>query len=330
MTIPHVRYWLSLVLLLVSATVSLGADAQPQMKPLGPSIADKGSAYYRFRRVELDSQDHQRHYRVWVAIPKQPAPQGGYPIVYAMDGNSAIHKLNEPLLKRLSTGRAPVIVAVGYQTDLPFDVTARAYDYTPPVASDHGSDPWNPQRRSGGSDTFRALLLNTIQARAEQGLSINSQQRSLWGHSYGGLFVLDTLFSAPDSYAHYYAASPSLGWSQGKGIERAQRLGDALAAPASLTLFHGGDEVARHRREDRAQPNSNKGSELRAQQSPNAARDLAKQLGRIHGLTTHYRSYPALSHGPMFGVSLEDTLLNVAGLPMSDPAKAKAPAHSSH
>lgn len=322
--------WLALALLLILSTAAFSAGAQPQMKPLGRSIADTGSAYYRFRHFDVDSQDHQRHYRVWVAIPRQAAPSGGYPIVYAMDGNSALHNLNEPLLERLSKGQPPVIVAVGYQTDLPFDVTARAYDYTPPVEADHGADPWNPDRRSGGSDTFRTLLHDTIQPRAEQGLAIDAHQRSLWGHSYGGLFVLDTLFSAPSSYAHYYAASPSLGWSQGKGLNREERLGKALAEPASLTLFHGGDEVARHRREGRTQGNVTKGSELRAQQSPTAAHDLAQRLKQIQGLDTDYRSYPALSHGPMFGASLTDTLLNIAGLPMSDSASLKAPSAPSH
>ena len=38
--------------------------ARPDMTPLGPNIADKGSARYRFTVNTFDSADGQRHYSV--------------------------------------------------------------------------------------------------------------------------------------------------------------------------------------------------------------------------------------------------------------------------
>ncbi|MFI7940128.1 alpha/beta hydrolase-fold protein, partial [Acinetobacter baumannii] len=44
---------------------------------------------------------------------------------------------------------------------------------------------------------------------------INSQQQSLYGHSFGGLFVLYHFFQKPTAFQRYFAASPSLWFDQG-------------------------------------------------------------------------------------------------------------------
>lgn len=86
-----------------------------------------------------------------------------------------------------------MIVAVGYQTNLPFDLNSRAYDYTP-AAESRKTDLHSGRfsRKSGGSNNFRQLLETRIAPKVEQGLNIDRQRRGLWGHSYGGLFVLDS------------------------------------------------------------------------------------------------------------------------------------------
>lgn len=313
-------------------TFSSLTSAQPSMQPLGPNIADIGSDAYSFRRFEIDSDDGHRHYRIWVGRPEAPPPPGGYPVLYMLDGNAAIGALDEELLGTIDQAAPPVLVAIGYQTELPFDTTARAYDYTPPDPDGKpGTDPWNQTRESGGSDTFRALLHRRIIPEAEQGLPIDTSRRALWGHSYAGLFTLDTLFQAPGDFSHYYAASPSLGWNGGQGLAREDELGQRLAGKtASLMLFHGGDEVGRHQRNaDRpplevAEPLRD-GSRLRARLSPTVVEDLAKRLDAVEGLEVRYRAYPALSHGPMLAASLHDALRDVAGLPMSDPKEALPP-----
>jgi len=44
---------------------SSGSIARPDLQPLGPNIADKGSAFYHFTQRQYDSADGERHYRVW-------------------------------------------------------------------------------------------------------------------------------------------------------------------------------------------------------------------------------------------------------------------------
>lgn len=120
-----------MALFLVSFCFSALSYAQPDMQPLGPNIADKGSGYYHFRVNDFQSADGARHYRVWTAIPNKAAPPSGYPVLYMLDGNAVMDRLPETLLKQLADHSPPVIVAIGYQTNLPFDLNGRAYDYTP-------------------------------------------------------------------------------------------------------------------------------------------------------------------------------------------------------
>lgn len=54
-------------------------------------------------------------------------------------------RLPETLLKQLADHSPPVIVAIGYQTNLPFDLNGRAYDYTPAPGIDRDDSENNPR-----------------------------------------------------------------------------------------------------------------------------------------------------------------------------------------
>lgn len=66
-------------------------------------------------------------------MPDKAPPAAGYPVLYMLDGNAVMDKLDDAFLQQLFAGSPPVIVAIGYQTALPFDTAARAWDYTPPL-----------------------------------------------------------------------------------------------------------------------------------------------------------------------------------------------------
>ncbi|PLL63089.1 Salmochelin siderophore protein IroE, partial [Klebsiella pneumoniae] len=191
---------------------SSGSIARPDLQPLGPNIADKGSAFYHFTQRQYDSADGERHYRVWTAVPDKAPPAAGYPVLYMLDGNAVMDKLDDAFLQQLFAGSPPVIVAIGYQTALPFDTAARAWDYTPPLKTrePRAGKPALPPRKTGGNDVFRQLLTETMVPQTEANLKIDPHQRAIWGHSYGGLFVLDAWRKA-SLFGIYYSASPSLG-----------------------------------------------------------------------------------------------------------------------
>ena len=96
-----------------------GSTARPDLQPLGPNIADKGSAYYHFTQRQYDSADGERHYRVWTAVPDKAPPAAGYPVLYMLDGNAVMDKLNDALLQQLPAGdrryRLPDNAALRYR-----------------------------------------------------------------------------------------------------------------------------------------------------------------------------------------------------------------------
>ena len=281
---------------LVCAFYGINADAKPDMRPLGPNIADRGSAYYHFNVAYFDSLDGERHYKVWTAIPNAAPPAEGYPILYALDGNAVMDRVSDSLLAQLTQKTPPVIVAVGYQTTLPFDQNARAYDYRPTV-KENSADSGRDSRKSGGSEAFRQLLQNTIVENVERGMKIDPRRRATWGHSYGGLFIIDS-WLASSRFRIYFSASPSLGRGNASLLDKmAEAKADAFSQK-SLYLMEG---AVATQRVSSAGAEETRGNVLQT-----------VSLLKKKGVAVNWWPYPGLSHGEMFNASLQSALLKVA------------------
>ncbi|KQQ78679.1 IroE protein [Xanthomonas sp. Leaf131] len=292
------------------------AFAQPDLsRTIGSTVAERPSASYVFSDLRLNSADAQRHYRVRIATPKAAPPAAGYPVVYLLDGNAALMELDERLLDSLSThGAAPVLVFIADDSALRIDAVGRSLDYTPARYSDGRveTDPLNPLRRTGGAAVFAQLIATRIRPQVEARVSVDPQRQTLWGHSYGGLFVLQVLLTQPQLFQHYVAVDPSLWWGDGFIVQQAQRVvDDAQAASANtppskrgLTLMAGeGGTPANDAKPDRPG---------RPQADPHAAQNLVTLLSSLPGLTAAYQALPGLSHGQTLGASLAPTLRDAA------------------
>ena len=192
-----------------------------------------------------------RHYQVWLGIPKSlrsnpsqsQSKQSSTSVIYMLDGNGVLDDLDSTQLAALtksaarSSGQAsaPVLVFIGYQTPYRFDVAARAYDYTPPLlskineADKSGIDnlamtqafkEHNRERLNGGAEVFYQQLQNKIKPWVDAQLGFTANNQALWGHSYGGLFVLYTLIHHPEAFERYYSVDPSLWWQDGEIIKQ--------------------------------------------------------------------------------------------------------------
>lgn len=291
------------------------AHAQPDPNQrTGATVADAPSRYYRFERFVVASADGQRRWRVQLAIPKQRAPKRGYPALYLLDGNAALMEFDDALLARLAQGRAPVLAFVGYDNDLRIDAAQRRDDYTPSAVDDGAGQ----GARGGGAEAFARALVERIQPQVRQRARIDRSREALWGHSLGGLFVLDLLYRNSDAFAQWFAASPSLWWDRGAILgapERGFRERE-LARPARVAILQGGRE-----REPRAGgPNPAEPADPRvaAQRAriaavpADAARQLAQRLQEKPGLSACYREFAGLGHGPMLRASVRAAAQAVA------------------
>src|SRR5690606_664456 len=97
-SLPRQRHRFS-ILLLSLVTLFAHGDRFP---PMGRTLADTGSAHYRFETHDLASVDGARHYRIWIGVPKAPAPAAGHPVIYLLDGNAVMADLRDEWLAPLS------------------------------------------------------------------------------------------------------------------------------------------------------------------------------------------------------------------------------------
>ncbi|WP_033727671.1 alpha/beta hydrolase [Pseudomonas cremoricolorata] len=282
--------------LLLTALLSLLAPvalARPDpQQPMDTSLLQRHDLGYRFSQLDVDSLDGQRHYRLWIGRPERPAPAAGYPVLWMLDGNAALSALDAQQLQQLAAGQAPLLVAVGYQSAQRIERRARTFDYTPALPGQAQQiDPLSGEP-SGGIDAFLDLLTQRMRPAVAARAPIDAQRQTLWGHSYGGLAVLHTLFTRPQAFTDYIAASPSLWWHDGAIAAQAQGLHQRLGTHAArLVLMRGSQE-----------PATPQGPQQADAEGP--MRALLDQLRQTPGLSVRFERFNGLSHGPMLPASL--------------------------
>ena len=323
------------------ATLALAlapAMAQPNLaQAVGPTVAEPSSpasAAYRLEQWELDAADGARRYRVQLAVPRRAAPAGGFPVLYMLDGNAAFAALTaDQLLALEREGTPPVIVAIGYATNLRFDTTARAYDYTPPMPGPGPTmDSGAHDRPAGGADIFLALIEQQIKPAVRERVAIDPARQSLWGHSYGGLFVLHALLRQPASFQRYIAADPSFWWQNGFILQEERQA--AATAPGTCLLGMSGASAGNANNANNANPASaaagqappparagidpaaaQRMREARRAVPPETARLFVARQAQRDGLHATWREFEGASHGAMLGLSVGPALQVASSAP---------------
>ncbi|MDO5101352.1 MAG: alpha/beta hydrolase-fold protein [Lautropia sp.] len=193
------------------------------------------------RVIRADSNG--RHYRIQIARVG-PSPKAGYPVLYVLDGDAmfpvaALAARGLAMRADENNASSLLVVGVGYPNGQLLDLAARAEDLTPPSA-DYRQTGDQLARRFGGAEKFLAFLTGQLREEISRMFPVNPMQQSLFGHSYGGLFGVYTLFNRPQSFRHYLISSPSIWWN-GKRVlqdrqafeQHARRLGHAIRAERS-------------------------------------------------------------------------------------------------
>lgn len=272
--------------------ISAQARPDPNQK-MDTSILGVSDTGYRFQTIQLDSHDGQRHYQLWGGIPDRKAPHQGFPTFWMLDGNAALGGLSRVTLQQLSKGEAPVLVAVGYQTDLRISREARTLDYTPCLGDGKQTDP-RSGLPSGGVDAFLKLLTTDRRATVQGIVPLDEQHQAIWGHSYGGLAALKALSTLPGAFSTYAAASAPINWG-GSSISQEHEPLEYAGVARRLLLMRGGDE-----------PGYPGGKPL--DDSAHPLPSLAKLLSTSKSMEVKYKRFDGLSHGPVLQASLLYTL----------------------
>lgn len=314
------RRALLLLLLVMACSWTGNVLAQPDLsRRVGVTVADQAIPGWRFERLTAEATATGRRYRLTLAIPTGQAPDPGHPLAWLLDGNAALMDLRADTLARLAKAPSPpVIVFIAHDNDLRIDGDARAFDYTPRRAGDETSQRDSQAgRRNGGADAFLDFIQNEALAAVARRVKVDAKQQALWGHSYGGVFVLHALFTRPDAFQRFGAADPSLWWGDGYLLKEENAARDWTGNAPSLHLWIG--EGAKNPSAHASPPPGARDPAAvdamrRARQSvpPDATPRMAERL-RARGLPVTLDSLAGLSHGQTLGASLPLFLDEIAG-----------------
>lgn len=158
-----------------------------------------------YANYELPSSFVDTTYAIETFVPAALADTEGAPLLIVTDGDWRTDDAERVLDRGIRDGTvAPaVLVSVGY-----VGANERTRDFTPTAGS---------AGNGGGSAAFADFLAEDLLPRVEAdlGVSADPDERVIFGHSFGGLFVSWLWMTRPDVAQRIVAVSPSYWWDDG-------------------------------------------------------------------------------------------------------------------
>lgn len=249
-------------------------------------------------------------YRLFVSrpLPLPPPPPSGYPVIYMLDANAAFGTMTEAVrmqsARPQATGVEPaLVVGIGYPTDLPLDLKRRTFDYTPEVDRTALSAPpdgsaWPP---TGGAGGFLDFIEDELKPMIAAELPIDPTRQVLFGHSFGGLFTLYTLFHRPHAFQAYIAGSPSIWFGERVILSAERRLADTLGdsdEEVRVMIAVGALEQTVSPRERASPGSASRAAWVEKNRMVDNAREMAARLEQLapRGLHLAYEEFPGENH----------------------------------
>lgn len=165
-----------------------------------------------------------------VAPKEQALAKQQLPVLYVLDGNAYGPLLDRGIfLQGRNTPKTKVatalIVAIGYPQVTAFQPERRGHDYTPKRCQKELNDKHRKMPEGGGIAEFQEQIARIHQFICEK-YSVDETKVGLYGHSLGGLFVLESLLSSEKVpfITDYLAVSPSLWWDQFEYFNKLARI----------------------------------------------------------------------------------------------------------
>ncbi|WP_439652251.1 alpha/beta hydrolase [Neorhizobium galegae] len=248
-------------------------------------------------------------YRIFLYIPTGEPPAEGWPLLVLTDGNatfpfavaSLVTQAPYPTGTNVGWG---VIAAIGYPSDEPYNALRRAWDLGPPPIKSY--PPYfegGPAVRIGGTGELIDVIETQLLPRLSEMVRLDATRRSLFGHSFGGLFTLYALFERPALFANWIAASPTIYWEGSEILNNEVRRQSVAGHAAFLHLSAGeyeGDKLApfQYRNEDAA----SRLEKRKTERTIALAQEMAERLNRPEdGIRTQFELFAGQTHMSVLG-----------------------------
>lgn len=209
----------------LGAAALIGAGGSAARTP--PQADDEAGWTLPYSTVlPLTSAINGIDYRIYVRPPVGYAPEKGpYPVVLTLDADYSFPiacMQMEHLAFRMDQAPHAIVVSVAYAGVYP-DPTRyrieRSRDYTPIFYPTGGYGP-ETQRQSGGGPAFLRVLTEEVLPLVQARWAADPADRTLVGHSYGGLFASWVLQTRPEAFLRYLIVSPSLWYAEQMILKR--------------------------------------------------------------------------------------------------------------
>ena len=196
----------------------------------------------------LESPSLNDHLEITIALPVGLDPEGGRtPVIYVLDPivnfQPVVAAANYLFMgSTMFGGNMPrvIVAGIGYAVDHPGQIMAkRARDLTPSAGKSNPIKLPRFPHGVGGAARFLDVLSKQVLPEVESRYPADPKNRTLVGHSFGGLFSLYTLFHSPDMFSRYLCVSPSLWWDNKLALRYEQAWADGhqdLAAKVFLAV----------------------------------------------------------------------------------------------
>ncbi|KJX92718.1 siderophore esterase IroE-like like protein [Zymoseptoria brevis] len=245
---------------------------------------------------------------------------------YLVDSNAYFFTAVE-VSRRLESlnGTRSIIVGVGYPPSQFVYDFRRGPNLTPPSRDGKFTPPLDKDGKPrtdlqfGEADVFLEFIRTEVMRRIEEELfptvGFKEGRKCLFGHSYGGLFSLNALFTKPEMFDAIVAASPSISWS-GYSIvtfqeEEFRKRDKVIEEPPHVLLTWGSSakELERRKGESEASFERRK-EEAEEPECGDDARAMAKRLEdcpHVGAVVTN--EFPGWGHGGAAVVGLQRALM---------------------
>jgi predicted alpha/beta superfamily hydrolase len=191
--------------------------------------------------LDLHSKQTGVDYQLFVATPPgYPAPGKAYPVVYTLDADYSFALVRNVVQHFVEREDLPpmIVVAIAYPgaaADRNLYKLNRTRDYTPIFVREGGYG-LEFQKVSGGAPKFKAFMATELFPFIEQRFATDPGDRTIIGHSYGGLFATYALLTQPSLFKRYVIVSPSLWYSDGLAFQM-EESGAANGQPSNVNVF---------------------------------------------------------------------------------------------
>ena len=226
------KIFVILFTLLISANLS----AQPQKVQIEKSFLNKNAEYYLF-----NSQEAQDTFHVYIKLPAgYDTAKTNFPVLYVLDGDIVFPIVSGVMQYLLYGEYVPemIIVGVGYGTldESPEGQNRRSRDYSPTQRAGRPN--------TGKAKQFLSFLTNELIPFVDKNFKSDKINKTLQGHSMGGLFTTYTLFNSNNIFNRYIISSPYLWWDE-KSIfkEEEKFVKNNSELRANVFISYGADEV---------------------------------------------------------------------------------------